>query len=1085
MSGVAAAKEITPTTDAAGALPGPLRTGARQRLRSPPLNPSANGPEPPAESASCPTLLRAGTAAAYVGPPVTATLLHDALAKEFAIDVDALRRLLELLDAGFLPPYIARFRRAECGELNELVIRRIARRHQELEDLERRRASILRLLEARGDVPAKVVEAVRRSLDRFELEDIFLPFRRPEPEVQKAFERGLGALADLLVAPLPKAAGETPAKDASADASAEQAEASHGDADPAATLDVVVPVPAKATAADTRAAQAQGEAQGEAREEAHSPEDLDAAIAHHEASEPSHVGEESVESTSEDDTSERSGEESNEEPDERPAPTLEASIQGVDAEGDSTGVDIVVTPELVRVCRDFVRPDHGVHTEEDALAGAMRILSDRLGRHTGLRGQLRRSLRKHGILEVRPVGGDESKAGRHKALLKLSQPLPQIQGHKLLQVRQAQRDRAVTTEITLDPERALPKVRAALGKHTRPEFEGVLAAVARRAFERRLVPMLEADVRLELKERGDEEALRFLGQHLRQLLMTATLGPKPVAGIDVTPKGDLVIAVVDERGTLVAPPVTLAAAELDEAGLPAKLVETLQPHGISWIAMGASRIARPMVRRIRAAIHGLNAEVAVMLVNEAGLSNYANSELARRELPDMTAPARQATSLARRLQDPLAEFLKIDPRHLGLGFEQSLVSKANLRRLFDETLESAVAHVGVDLERASADVLKLVPGLDADKAKALVALREAGALSTRAALQTTGVLDATAWTNAVSFLRLPGSSEALDATSLHPEEYELAQKVIAATGQPREAVIGRFGALRGLAPADFGVDDATWRDYLRELGHPGRDPRPRLFPPTLIAPDAPPEGLTKDIIVEGIVSNVANFGAFVDIGVEREGLVHISELAQRFVRDAREAVSVGQVVRARVLDTSGPRIALSFKNLPERPQRAPRREGGEGGGERPDRGERPQRQRAGAEGGERRERRRDVGRDDQWPEPQRMVRAANTRRDGMPTNPGLRDAGGRAPRQGGGPGGGQGGGRGRGGPGGGQGGGGGGGGQGGGQGGRGPRGDGGFGRGRRDAGDGDTRDWKAEKPTQTPAGHNPFASFFKKDGDDE
>ncbi|MBI1382189.1 MAG: S1 RNA-binding domain-containing protein [Planctomycetaceae bacterium] len=1032
------------------------------------LPPSAAAPSA-ASAAPCP---RPGTAAASIGPPVTASHLLGSLAKEFAVDVDALARFVALVDEGFLPPFLARFRSAECGGMNEILMRRILRRRHELEDLERRRASILRLLEARGDVPEKVFEQVRRTWDRFELEDLFLPFRRAEPEVQKALERGLGALADLLVAPMPRAHGSADGQaDGQADGAADgeaadgaAAEAPAADAPAAETTATETAAKAEAApvAAPAETNPAEAAAEDSSAADAPSAEELDAAIAEHEATDGSSGDEE--------------GEEEHEE---RPAPTLEASIQGVDSEGDHAGVDIVVTPELVRVCRDFVRPDHGVHTEEEALAGAMRILSDRLGRHTALRGQLRRALRKFGVLSVRAAGGDESKAGRHKGLLKLSQPLPQIQGHKLLQVRQAQRDRSIATHITLDAERAMPKVLAALGKHTRPEFQGVLVAVARRAFERRLMPMLEADVRLELKERGDEEALRFLSQHLRQLLMTPTLGPKPVAGIEVTPKGDMVLAVLDAHGVPLVPPAPIAAAELDETAFAEKLSELLRPHGIAWIAMGASRVARPAVRRLRAAIATLQADASVLLVNEAGLSNYANSELARRELPDMTAPARQAISLARRLLDPLSEFLKVDPRHLGLGFEQGLVSKANLRRLFDETLQSAVAHVGVDLTRASVESLRHVPGLDLEKAKALVALRDAGGLSTRAALKTMGLLDEVPWTNAASFLRIPSSSEALDATSLHPEEYEVVERVIAATGQPRDAVIGRFGALRGLNPKDFGVDDPAWRDYTQQLGQPGRDPRPRLFAPTLLPQDTNLETLAKDTVVEGIVSNVANFGAFVDIGLEREGLVHISELAQRYVRDAREAVSVGQVVRARVLDTSGPRIALSFKNLPDRQNRAGgRRAGGEGGegGERPPRGERPDRKRG---GGEHREgRRRDLGRDDQWPEPQRMVRAANSRRDGMPTSTGLRDMGGsgKPPRSGGGQGGGSGGGSGgrggaRGGdrPGGG-------GGRGGARGGRPGDGGGNFGRGPRDDGD-----WKSDKPTQTPAGHNPFANFFKKD----
>ncbi len=741
----------------------------------------------------------------------------------------------------------------------------------------------------------------------------------------------------------------------------------------------------------------------------------------------------------------------------------------------------MVTPELVRVCARYVKPDLGVHTEEEALAGAMRILSDRLGRHPALRGQLRRMLRKHGVLRVRAVG-DESKLGRHKALLKQTSTLAQLQGPRLIQLRQAQRERAVTTHLEVDPARAMEKVRQSLGRHTRPEFEGVLTAVAERALVRRLLPMLEADVRLELKERADEEALRSLASHLRQLLLAPALGRRAVAGIDVNAKGDLTVAVVDDGGRPTGPPLVLETAEKDDHALAEELGTALRESGVRWLAMGASRGLRPAVQRVRAAMAYLGADASLLLVNDVGLSTYANSEGARRELADWTAPGRQAVSLARRLQDPLSEFLKLEPRHLGLGFEQKLVSKANLARVLNETVESAVASVGCDLAEAPLEWLVRLPGVDREAAERLIALREAGEPLSREALREREVLSPSAWANAIGFLRMTGSPEPLDHGALHPEQYDLARRVLDAAGLTAQEARGRSGALKGLKRADFDADEATWRDLMRELNHPGRDPRLRIFPLRLLPADTAPESLEKGQVIEGVVSAVANFGAFVDLGLSKEGLVHISELGRGFVRDGREAISIGQVVRARVLDPTGPRIQLSLKEVPPI-ERGPRfrPEGSEGEGEGGKR----------RGGGRRQDRRREVGSDGAWPQPERMVRAASSRRD-LPVNPNLRSSEGRSggrPRTGGpgGPGGpGGSGGRGAGGGFGGGGGGGRGGATRGGGGGGGGRG--GFGRGGSDRGGDRGRDageerWDAAAARSASgpakAGYNPFASFFK------
>jgi uncharacterized protein len=399
------------------------------------------------------------------------------------------------------------------------------------------------------------------------------------------------------------------------------------------------------------------------------------------------------------------------------------------------------------------------------------------------------------------------------------------------------------------------------------------------------------------------------------------------------------------------------------------------------LALGNGKGPRSAVLHMRAALKAAGSDASVLVVNEAGLSSYANSELARSELPERAVPARMAISLARRLQDPLCEVLKIDPRHLGLGSEQGLVSKANAKRVLTETIESATAHVGCDVNRAPLSFLMHLPGLEREAAKKIVARRKERPFTNREELRQDGLLSEAQWTSVIAFLRIHGGSEPLDATNLHPEQYPLVRRMLDSIGSTAEQVLGRPGGTKGLRRADFGVDEGTWRDLMRELGFPGRDPRSLQHPVRLLDPDTDPLRLTKDRVVEGIVTSVSSFGCFVDVGLAQDAMVHISETSERYVRDAREIISVGETVRAKILEAGGQRLALSFKHLPppERAERPPRPTRGEGAG-RPEgageRGGRPERGGRGRGDGRGRGRREE-------PAVNPNLRAAQTRRDGL------------------------------------------------------------------------------------------------------
>lgn len=951
---------------------------------------------------------------------MTSTPILETLANELGVSTEHVRNALDMIDAGLSAPFIGRFRRGQVGTMSESVLRRLKRRRDELDELDRRRGTILRMLEKEPNVtPAQIAE-IQRCMDRFELEDLFVPHRRAEPEVQLALDRGLGALADALVAPIPKS--ERVAL-LGPEAEKEEDESSDGDGEPHGGHE------GHEEAAPAASSAVESASEGEV-----------------------HADAVAVETPTPGETESGEGDEEKDEA-QAPAPTLDTPVES----HPHVETKAALNAHLARVCAEFVRPDKGIHTELEALSGALRILSDRLGRNARLRSQIRNIMRRQGVLTVRATA-DDGRLGRHRGLMKLKVPLRQLQGHRLIALRQGQKERAVQTVISIDNGKAVHKVRAALGRYTHPAFDDVLRDVAAQALQYRLLPMVEQDVRLELKERADQEALRFLSQHLRQVLLAPPLWNQPVLGLDVNAKGDWTAVVIDADGNVIGLETKIEmkteAGDKTPEQLGLELGPLLANAHVRHIAVGHGKGPRAAALKIRAALRAARIDGWVMLVNEAGLSSYANSEFARNELSDRSVPVRMAISLGRRLQDPLSELLKVDPRHLGLGHEQSLVSKANAKRVLSETIESCVAHVGCDPNLASEQFLAHLPGLDRETAKKIVARRAVKLFENRAELRAEDLLNEAQWTGAIAFLRLPYSTEPLDASNLHPEQYELARLLITSTGANFEQGYGRPGVTRGLRRVDFQVDEFTWRDLMRELAFPGRDPRPRLYGPTLLDPETDPVRLVKDRVVEGIVSNVTSFGAFVDVGLPNDAMVHISEVSDRYVRDARELLSIGQIVRARIVEPAGNRLALSLKNVPapvrERPERGPRREGGRDGGR-----DGEGRREGGGRGG-----RRGRGREDREPQQPPNVRAATSRRDGI----GARSSGGGFGRGGGG--GGRGGGPGR-------------------SGGPGRPG----GRGKREGDFGDKADRDeyvrlADAALNKKPTFNPFASFFKEKKED-
>ena len=839
---------------------------------------------------------------------MTAQPILETLAKEFSVDIPSVQAVFEMVDAGLTAPFIGRFRRDRTKAMSELHVRRMQRRREELEELDRRRGTILRAMERVEGIDERALDEVRTCMDRFELEDLFVPYRRPEPEVQLALDRGLGGLADKLVAPVPKAKGDAeeraepvtkpdgdePAEAAAQDEAPAPSTTAEAEADPAEAQPAVEESSSVESATDTATESATESATGSATGSA-----TESAIGSDQESDPAQpVASAQPEPTAADSTVAGEGE--------RQPETATATAAPPEP--------LVVTAELSKLCQPFVDPDKGVHTESEALAGAVRILSDRLGRNARLRGHVRRVMRKKGTLRVKAIV-DEKKAGRHKSVLKINTPLRQLQGHRLMAIRQAQKERIVNTFIELEPKEAIGRVRTVLGKHTDPSFDALLDDLAHKALRQRLMPVAEADIRLEIKERSDAEATRFIAAHLRQILLTPFFGRLPVCGVDVSAKGDFALAFLDMHGALLAE-ARVETGEKDDAALGTEIAALIDEHAPEAFSTGSGKAARAAGHKLRAALRAAGRDVPVMVVNDAGASSYANGPVARVELESASVPTRLAITIGRRLQDPMGEFLKVDPKQLGLGPEQRLVSKANLRRALDEAVASAVAFVGCDFDTAPRSVIEHLPGLAEGSGKKLADKRDEGAVESREQIRTDGVLTEAEWTSVAAFLRIRRSPEPLDRTSLHPEQYALARRLLESSGGSVEESLGRPGATKGLRRQNFEIDEYTWRDLMRELSFPGRDPRGRNRAPEFISEDTDPIRLQSGRVLEGVVTNVASFGAFVDVGRKQDAMVHISEIATRYVRDARELLSIGATVRAKIKDGSSSRMSLSLKDVP-------------------------------------------------------------------------------------------------------------------------------------------------------------------------
>ena len=585
----------------------------------------------------------------------------------------------------------------------------------------------------------------------------------------------------------------------------------------------------------------------------------------------------------------------------------------------------------------------GFEDEKKALEGARAILIDRFALDADLVGEVREQMFRTGEMTASVVPGKENEGAKFKDYFEFSEPFTKLPSHRILALLRGESEGVL--QLHLDPGDDAVYEGMIADRFDLPVGESRwLADAVRFGWRTKLAVSSGLDVRMRLKEKAEEGALDVFATNLRDVLLAAPAGQRATLGLDPGFRNGVKCAVVDPTGKVLATSIVYPhqpqnrwdAARQELAGLCAT-------HGVDLLAVGngtASRETEKLAGEIADLIKDAGGKRPTpVVVSESGASVYSASEIAAAEFPEMDVSLRGAVSIARRLQDPLAELVKIDPKAIGVGQYQHDVNQHALARTLDGVVESAVNAVGVDLNTASVPLLERVAGVTGTLAKNIVAHRDDnGAFRNRRALLKVPRLGPKAYEQCAGFLRISGGSDPLDASAVHPEAYPVVARIAAATGLGVEELIGNTRVLSGLRPADFADDTfgiPTVTDIIAELDKPGRDPRPEFRTATFREGVEKVSDLTPGMILEGTVTNVAAFGAFVDVGVHQDGLVHVSAMSDRFVSDPHEVVRSGQVVKVKVMevDVDRQRIGLTLRldDEPGQPKKKPQR-GGRGGG---------------------------------------------------------------------------------------------------------------------------------------------------------
>ncbi|MGW1498614.1 Tex family protein [Streptomyces mirabilis] len=604
----------------------------------------------------------------------------------------------------------------------------------------------------------------------------------------------------------------------------------------------------------------------------------------------------------------------------------------------------------------FVDADKGVADPQAALDGARSILTERFSEDADLIGELRERMWVRGRLAAKVRDGKEEAGAKFADYFDFAEPFKELPSHRVLAMLRGEKEEVL--DLVLEPEEPSEQPGPS-------SYEGIVAHhfqiadrgrpgdkwltdTVRWAWRTRILVHLGIDLRLRLRTAAEDEAVNVFAANLRDLLLAAPAGTRATLGLDPGFRTGVKVAVVDATGKVVATDVIyphVPANKWDEAI--AKLARLAKEHAVELIAIGNGTASRETDKLAGELItKHPELDLTKVMVSEAGASVYSASAFASQELPDMDVSLRGAVSIARRLQDPLAELVKIDPKSIGVGQYQHDLSEVKLSRSLDAVVEDCVNGVGVDVNTASAPLLARVSGITSGLAENIVAHRDAnGPFTSRTTLKNVARLGPKAYEQCAGFLRIRGGDDPLDASSVHPEAYPVVRRMVKTAGSEVASLIGNSGVLRSLRPTDF-VDETfglpTVTDILKELEKPGRDPRPAFKTATFKEGVEKISDLTSGMVLEGVVTNVAAFGAFVDIGVHQDGLVHVSAMSKTFVKDPRDVAKPGDIVKVKVLEIDIPRKRISLTLRLDDEATPSDQQGGSG---RPQRGGRPPQQR--------------------------------------------------------------------------------------------------------------------------------------------
>jgi len=585
----------------------------------------------------------------------------------------------------------------------------------------------------------------------------------------------------------------------------------------------------------------------------------------------------------------------------------------------------IMTGDIYEAARRFIDPEKGVSCADEALAGAMDIIAENISDDAEIRKNVRKLFFKHGVLVSKAAKEEDSV---YRMYYDFREPISRIAKHRVLAVNRGEKEGFLQVKIEVPEELIIEYLLSKTVKKKGSAASEFVEKAVEDSFKRLISPSVENEVRNELTELAGEQAIKVFAENLRNLLLQPPVKGRVVLGLDPAYRTGCKLAVVDDTGKVLATDVIYPTPPQNKVEEAEKvLLQLIEKYKVDIISIGNGTASRESEIFVANALKKLDRTVYYMVVSEAGASVYSASKLGAEEFPDFDVSLRSAVSIARRLQDPLAELVKIDPKAIGVGQYQHDMNQNRLNDTLRGVVEDYVNSVGVDLNTASPSLLSYVSGINAAVARNIVEYREkAGRFNSRMELKKVKKLGDKTFEQCAGFLRIPEGQNILDNTSVHPESYDAAVKLLELTGYTLEDVknrkldglekeVGKRGIEVVAAAVNVGVP--TLRDIISELLKPGRDPRDELPKPIFLTDVLSIEDLKPGMILTGTVRNVADFGAFVDIGVHQDGLVHISELSERYVRNPMDVVSVGDIVKVRVLsvDVDRKRISLSMKGV--------------------------------------------------------------------------------------------------------------------------------------------------------------------------